>query len=152
MARRRMGHGHTPTTLAMLALSRTRRMRTALAPPRRCRPTRAGQSTTLSYHGCLGKSSRALTLLILSCQHCTNFCHSACTCPGEDHPGPDVSKGRGAPEIDVLEAQKNKLGAGAKVSQSAQFAPFSHDYFYDNTTQDVWWIYNETATQANSYL
>lgn len=77
--------------------------------------------------------------------------YRACTCPGEDHPGPSVSKGRGAPEIDVLEAQKNKLGPGAKVSQSAQFAPFSHDYVYDNTTQDVWWVYNEAVTQPNSY-
>ncbi|TDL19136.1 SKN1-domain-containing protein [Rickenella mellea] len=76
---------------------------------------------------------------------------SACTCPGEDHPGPDVSKGRGAPEIDVLEAQKNKLGPGAKVSQSAQFAPFSHDYVYDNTTATSFNIFNAAITQANTY-
>lgn len=25
---------------------------------------------------------------------------SACTCPGEDHPGPNVQTGRGAPEIE----------------------------------------------------
>lgn len=30
---------------------------------------------------------------------------SACTCPGEDHAGPVVTKGRGAPEIDIVEAQ-----------------------------------------------
>jgi hypothetical protein len=34
--------------------------------------------------------------------------HRACTCPGEDHPGPVNNIGRGAPEIDVLEAEKNK--------------------------------------------
>lgn len=28
---------------------------------------------------------------------------SACTCKGEDHPGPVVTKGRGAPEIDAIE-------------------------------------------------
>jgi hypothetical protein len=28
---------------------------------------------------------------------------SACTCKGEDHPGPDVSYGRGTPEIDIIE-------------------------------------------------
>lgn len=78
--------------------------------------------------------------------------YSACTCEGEDHPGPNNKKGRGAPEIDVLEAQKNKLGPGAKVSQSAQFAPFSHDYFYPNTSQDDWWVYNSAVTQANTYL
>lgn len=29
---------------------------------------------------------------------------SACTCPGGDHPGPNVGVGRGAPEIDIIEA------------------------------------------------
>lgn len=29
----------------------------------------------------------------------------SCTCPGEDHPGPNNTVGRSAPEIDVLEAQ-----------------------------------------------
>ena len=77
---------------------------------------------------------------------------SACTCDGEDHPGPSVKKGRGAPEIDVLEAQKNKRGPGAKVSQSAQFAPFSHDYIYPNASQDDWWVYNTVNTQPNTYL
>ncbi|KAI5115630.1 hypothetical protein M0805_000612 [Coniferiporia weirii] len=76
---------------------------------------------------------------------------SACTCSGEDHPGPSVNQGRGAPEIDVLEAQKNKLGDGAKVSQSAQFAPFTHDYDYDNTTTDNFYIVNSDITQANTY-
>ena len=76
---------------------------------------------------------------------------SSCTCAGEDHPGPTVSKGRGSPEIDVLEAQKNKLGPGAKVSQSAQFAPFSHDYFYENTSENNWWINNPDITQPNAY-
>ena len=28
---------------------------------------------------------------------------SACTCAGEDHPGPDVTVGRGVPEIDIIE-------------------------------------------------
>lgn len=30
---------------------------------------------------------------------------SACTCQGEDHPGPNVGVGRSAPEIDIIEAQ-----------------------------------------------
>jgi hypothetical protein len=29
---------------------------------------------------------------------------SACTCAGGDHPGPNVGVGRGAPEIDIIEA------------------------------------------------
>ncbi|KAH8110124.1 beta-glucan synthesis-associated [Phellopilus nigrolimitatus] len=77
---------------------------------------------------------------------------SACTCDGGDHPGPSTSKGRGAPEIDVLEAQKNKLGDGGKVSQSAQLAPFSHNYLYDNSTTDNFFIQDTTITQPNSYL
>ena len=63
-----------------------------------------------------------------------------------------MTKGRGAPEIDVLEAQKNKLGDGGKVSQSAQFAPFSHDYWYDNSTTNNFNIQNLAVTQANTYL
>ncbi|KAF8599626.1 glycoside hydrolase family 16 protein [Ceratobasidium sp. AG-I] len=59
---------------------------------------------------------------------------SACTCPNTpatEHPGPDFNVGRGAPEIDALEAQKNKQGDGGRVSQSAQFAPFSYNYTFD---------------------
>lgn len=55
---------------------------------------------------------------------------SACTCPGEDHPGPYFSgnsswKGRGAAEIDIFEAAVNlnygKLGNVGQASQSAQW-------------------------------
>ncbi len=35
---------------------------------------------------------------------------SACTCPGEDHPGPNVRVSRSAPEIDALEAQNTVSG------------------------------------------
>lgn len=77
---------------------------------------------------------------------------SSCTCPGEDHPGPSVSKGRGAPEIDILEAEKDKLtNVGQVVSQSAQFAPFTHDYLYQNDTTDEWWINDTSITRPNTY-
>ncbi len=64
---------------------------------------------------------------------------SACTCPNSDHPGPFLSsgqyRGRGAPEIDVFEAEIDKLaGVGQVVSQSAQFAPFTADYVYLNVS------------------
>lgn len=72
----------------------------------------------------------------------------ACTCPGEDHPGPDVSVGRGAPEIDILEAQKNKLGPGGKVSQSVQMAPFNANYQPNYAGVS---INDTTITQMNSY-
>ncbi|EIW55856.1 beta-glucan synthesis-associated [Trametes versicolor FP-101664 SS1] len=78
---------------------------------------------------------------------------SACTCPGEEHPGPSNNVGRGVPEIDILEAEKNKTdgGVGQVVSQSAQFAPFTHDYLYTNDTQDAWWIYDSSRSRANTY-
>jgi len=79
------------------------------------------------------------------------FSSSACTCPGEDHPGPSNDKGRGAPEIDVLEAEHNKLGTGGVVSQSAQFAPFSHDYVYTNDTSDKWEVFNTNSSRPNTY-
>lgn len=101
---------------------------------------------------------------------------SACTCPSSDHPGPITSNpslsitppniqsdpsgsgvgsgfvggfgGRGAPEIDVLEAQKNKLGDGAKVSQSVQMAPFDADY---QAHWDTLRIVDSSVTARNSY-
>lgn len=77
--------------------------------------------------------------------------HSACSCPGSDHPGPDVTVGRGAPEIDILEAEKDKLAvAGQVVSQSAQFAPFTHDYLY-GLDSESWTLYNASVTRPNTY-
>jgi len=76
---------------------------------------------------------------------------SACTCPGEDHPGPSVSTGRGAPEIDILEAEKDKVLAGQVVSQSVQLAPFTQDYDYVNDTQAAWWVNSSTSTRPNTY-
>lgn len=57
---------------------------------------------------------------------------SACTCKGEDHPGPKVSVGRGAPEIDILEAQimYRNGGKGGSVSQSMQIAPYGEREFF----------------------
>ncbi|KDR79505.1 hypothetical protein GALMADRAFT_1243340 [Galerina marginata CBS 339.88] len=76
---------------------------------------------------------------------------SACSCPGSDHPGPTPSKGRGAPEIDVFETEKDKdFATGQVVSQSAQFAPFSHDYIYYNDSGQ-WSNFNPGMTRANTY-
>lgn len=76
---------------------------------------------------------------------------SACSCPGSDHPGPSVTTGRGAPEIDVFEAEKDKdFAVGQVVSQSAQFAPFTHDYLYLNDSGQ-WTDFNTSRTRANSY-
>lgn len=77
---------------------------------------------------------------------------SACTCPGEDHPGPDLNKpiGRAAPEIDIFEAQKNKVAFGGRVTQSAQMAPFTNMYYYPNTSADIT-IHDANATSLNTY-
>jgi hypothetical protein len=62
-----------------------------------------------------------------------------------------VGVGRGAPEIDILEVEHNKVGSGQVVSQSGQFAPFTHDYVYLNDTQDEWFINTPDLTRANPY-
>ncbi|KAJ3736703.1 glycoside hydrolase family 16 protein [Lentinula guzmanii] len=78
---------------------------------------------------------------------------SRCTCAGESHPGPIHSDGtyvgRSAPEIDIFEAQvSNSKGF---VSQSGQWAPFNHEYVWENTTDNLI-IYNSSVTILNSYL
>ncbi|KAF8339430.1 beta-glucan synthesis-associated [Amanita rubescens] len=77
---------------------------------------------------------------------------SACSCPNSDHPGPSHSTGRGAPEIDIFEVEKDKVNpTGQVASQSAQFAPFTHDYVYANDTQDEFVIYNTSEARPNTY-
>ena len=77
----------------------------------------------------------------------------ACTCPGEEHPGPTNSKGRGAPEIDIFEASRDKSRPpiGGTVSQSAQFAPFTHDYLYLNESTEYWENFNAPGTRPNAF-
>jgi beta-glucanase (GH16 family) len=72
---------------------------------------------------------------------------SACTCAGEDHPGPSNSVGRAAPELDILEAQIKDQSIG-EVSQSVQVAPFDMRYLWD-TTQST--IYDDSVTNYNPY-
>ena len=75
---------------------------------------------------------------------------SACTCPGEDHPGPDVSVGRAAPEIDLIEAQIRLSVEHGEVSQSNQLAPFDDSYQFCNTTRCVE-MYDTDLTMWNTY-
>ncbi|KAI3480525.1 hypothetical protein L1887_57373 [Cichorium endivia] len=77
---------------------------------------------------------------------------SACTCPGEDHPGPKDSSGnfvgRSAPEIDIIEAQvSNGIGG---VSQSGQWMPANYGYELINTTGTEYEFFQPSA-QLNSY-
>lgn len=75
---------------------------------------------------------------------------SRCTCKGEDHPGPHSGVGRGAPEIDALEAQTDFVRKGGAVSQSSQFAPFDYGYDWKNGSHYTT-IYDRTLTEMNSY-
>ncbi|KAF8527499.1 glycoside hydrolase family 16 protein [Hysterangium stoloniferum] len=65
----------------------------------------------------------------------------ACTCPNVqipiDHPGPSPSKGRGAPEIDIIEAQIDTVNRVGQASQSFQIAPFNQFYQYNNDTSAI---------------
>lgn len=52
----------------------------------------------------------------------------------------------------MFEAERNKTGGlGGIVSQSAQFAPFTHDYLFDNSSSDKHTIYNPEITVQNTY-
>ncbi|KAL0570695.1 hypothetical protein V5O48_011270 [Marasmius crinis-equi] len=83
---------------------------------------------------------------------------SACTCPNSDHPGPygqlesgsdeQRYRGRGVPEIDIIEIQHNDAGPGTVASQSAQFAPFTHDYAFDMAGYT---IFDTNKTHLNGY-
>ncbi|KAG8904449.1 hypothetical protein FRB99_001709, partial [Tulasnella sp. 403] len=73
---------------------------------------------------------------------------SACTCPGSDHPGPSVNKGRGAPEIDIIEAETNLATLRGSASQSLQLAPYNAGYQYIEADT---YVYNSTGTNLNSY-
>ena len=113
-----------------------------------------GISTTTSFRGFQANVSRKFSFRApLAYIRIDAFYISACTCPGQDHPGPDTSKGRGVPEIDIFEAERNKTtdSVGQVVSQSAQFAPFTHDYLYNNATPDAFTVYDPTITRPNDY-
>lgn len=76
----------------------------------------------------------------------------SCTCEGEDHPGPDVTVGRSAPEIDIIEAQIIISENRGEVSQSFQTAPFDDFYQWDNTSTSNYKQYDTDLTYWNTYL
>ncbi|WVQ82374.1 hypothetical protein IAT38_004502 [Cryptococcus sp. DSM 104549] len=76
---------------------------------------------------------------------------SACTCPGEDHPGPDVSVGRASPEIDIIEAQIIIDEDRGEVSQSFQVAPYDDHYQFANGS-GTYEQYDTDLTYFNTYL
>ena len=62
----------------------------------------------------------------------------SCTCPGEDHPSPGT--GRGAPEIDILEASADQISQIGLITQSYQVAPF-----------DIWYLPDRQYTEFPNY-
>lgn len=80
---------------------------------------------------------------------------SSCTCAGEDHPGPQRADGtfvgRGAPEIDILEATVDHVTKIGKISQSAQWAPFNLKY-RPNETPETMVIHEPTLAEINQYI
>lgn len=77
---------------------------------------------------------------------------SACTCKGEDHPGPDVSVGRSGPEIDVIEAQYGYGPGGTigSVSQSVQIAPMDAGYAWTNDSSGMHITNQVTSSTSTS--
>lgn len=85
---------------------------------------------------------------------------SACTCKGEDHPGPWLSgqnryRGRSAPEIDIIEAAVEPDANGdmkGTVSQSAQFAPYDAQYHWHNKSDADFKFYDYMNSHLNPYV
>ncbi|GAA5848788.1 hypothetical protein JCM9279_002946 [Rhodotorula babjevae] len=81
---------------------------------------------------------------------------SRCTCPEEtDHPGPQFAngtwKGRGAAEIDILEATVEPATGLGHVSMSAQWAPFNPGYRVINSSHEYVQYFTEDCP-GNTYL
>jgi hypothetical protein len=143
-------------TRATLVLSPTRRSRTALDLKLLSTQMLRGRNTTSSCLYYRANAPRECFRSLCDYLPTSDKLSSlpsprACTCPGEDHPGPTNNRGRGAPEIDILEVEHNKIGSGQVVSQSAQFAPFTHDYLYGNASADQWTVYDPSITRPNTY-
>ncbi|CAH2355811.1 beta-glucan synthesis-associated protein Kre6p [[Candida] railenensis] len=71
---------------------------------------------------------------------------NVCTCKGQDHPNTGV--GRGAPEIDIIEAEIDTTLKIGVASQSLQIAPFDIWYMPDYSFIE---ILNSSVTTMNTY-
>lgn len=71
---------------------------------------------------------------------------NVCTCKGQDHPNTGV--GRGAPEIDIIEAEIDSNLKIGVASQSLQIAPFDIWYMPDYSFIE---ILNLSVTTMNTY-
>lgn len=71
---------------------------------------------------------------------------NVCTCKGADHPNPGT--GRGAPEIDAIEAETDNNKHLGVASQSMQIAPMDIWYMPDYSFLS---IHNASVTTVNTY-
>lgn len=71
---------------------------------------------------------------------------NSCTCEGDEHPNSGV--GRGAPEIDIIEAEVDTNIRVGVASQSMQIAPMDIWYMPDYDWVEV---HNASVTSMNSY-
>ncbi|GAA6015584.1 hypothetical protein JCM10207_008135 [Rhodosporidiobolus poonsookiae] len=83
---------------------------------------------------------------------------SSCTCEEDrdEHPGPNVKVGRGAPEIDALEGAIWSTGDRGSASQSTQIAPFTAGYAWLNSTphietNDAQWTIKQNQWHGSIY-
>lgn len=77
--------------------------------------------------------------------------YTSCNCPGTEHPGPNHSVARSAPELDILEAKIDIQGGHGETSQSLQMAPFDVDYYYGNSTSRGDIRIYDADTRLNEY-
>jgi hypothetical protein len=80
---------------------------------------------------------------------------SACTCAKElGHPGPKKPDGtwtgRGAPEIDLFEAQVDSGHQTGHLSMSGQWAPYNEAYFFNNASEN-YYIADPDTSALNGY-
>lgn len=153
-----MAPGPIPMTRVTSAPFQIRPTQTVLARPLPSIPTPHALNMTLNSAGSLANDCRGSSIARVSPpllpQNNTLF--RSCSCPNSDHPGPVNTagqyRGRGAPELDIFEAEKDKDNTqGQVVSQSAQVAPFTHDYLYLNATSEEHTVYDTARTRINSY-
>ncbi|SJX63299.1 related to KRE6-glucan synthase subunit [Sporisorium reilianum f. sp. reilianum] len=109
--------------------------------PNQTNPAKTGPDAALNAHGLYSKDV-GNKISFLEGQRC-----SACTCPGEDHPGPNHSVGRSSPEIDVFEVQVQN-GHG-EASQSFQIAPFDANYTWNQSPSVA--TLHSADSQFNTY-
>ncbi|KAK0543449.1 beta-glucan synthesis-associated protein [Tilletia horrida] len=138
----------------LLPISLTKRRFSSIQMPKQLYWNESGPIATVHGTGQYSKAAPDDPNGPKRLSHLPGMRFPACTCPGEDHPGPNVNVGRSAAELDVIESQiqfhHNQFHSYA--SQSMQTAPFDAGYFWHNETDVDYHIYNDTISTINNYV